>query len=297
MPKVDAGALSLQVEELGAGEPLLLIMGVGAQLTLWPQEFVDGLVAEGFHTIRFDHRDVGLSDRLDHLPPPALSQLVRAKVARSRPSFIGYDLHDMARDAIGVLDALGLADAHVVGVSMGGMIAQICAIEHPLRVRTLTSIMSSPGDALSSVGDPRVLQTLVQLRSNSPEEAGESRVALMRAFNPGGAPLDEERVRQSGIDDYRRGANPAGFARHFGAIMATRNRKRTLGQIRCPSHIIHGANDPLVPPRGGELTAKLIPGATLQIVEGMGHLLHPDHWAAIIDGIKQCTERWGGEST
>jgi len=291
MPRVDTGGLHLHIEELGEGEPLLLIMGVGAQLTLWPQDFVENLVARGFRTIRFDNRDVGLSDSLDHIPPPNLGQLIQAKLARTRPASIGYDLHDMARDAMAVLDALGLADAHVVGVSMGGMIAQICAIEHPERVRSLTSIMSSPGDFLSSVGDLRVLKTLIQMRSGTAEEAGESRVVLAHAFNPGGLPLDEDLIRATGAADFRRSNNPDGFARQFGAIMATRNRKRTLGQVRCPSHVIHGTHDPLVPPRGGALTSKLIPGATLQMVERMGHSMHPLHLDLIADGIQRCAER------
>ncbi|MCO4770833.1 MAG: alpha/beta hydrolase [Deltaproteobacteria bacterium] len=292
MPRVDIGGLHLHIEELGDGEPLLLIMGVGGQLTLWPRAFVENLANRGFRTIRFDNRDVGLSDSLDHIAPPSLPQLLKAKVSRTRPKTIGYDLHDMARDAIGLLDALELPHAHVVGVSMGGMIAQICAIEHPERVRTLTSIMSSPGDSLSSLGDPRVLQTLLQQRPTNAAEAGDSRVILAHAFNAGGLPLDEDLIRRLGSADFERSQNPAGFARQFAAIMATRNRKRTLGRVRCPSHIIHGTHDPLVPPRGGKLTAKLIPGATLQMVPRMGHSMHPLHWDAMADGIQRCTERW-----
>lgn len=291
MPLVDAGAVKIHVEEQGEGEPILLIMGVGAQLTLWPEGFVQSLAGRGFRVIRFDNRDCGLSEKLDHMPPPDLGTLLRAKVSRTRPAGVAYDLHDMARDAIGVLEALGLPAAHFVGVSMGGMIAQTCAIEHGARVLSLTSIMSSPGDAWSSTGDPRVLRTLMQQRPTNAEEAGAARVVLAHAFNAGGLPLDEPMIRALGSRDHRRGACPEGFARQFGAIMATRNRKRTLGQVRCPTHVIHGTHDPMIPARGGELTAELVPGATLQLVDRMGHALHPLHWEAIVDGIEACTQR------
>ena len=292
MPLVDAGAVRIHVEEQGEGEPILLIMGVGAQLTLWPHDFVDDLSGRGFRVIRFDNRDIGLSEKLKQVPPPSMAVLMRAKMTRRRPASIAYDLHDMARDAIGVLDALEIETAHFVGVSMGGMIAQICAIEHPSRVRTLTSIMSSPGDTVSTTGDPRVLQTLMSIRPTNPEEAGEARVTLAQAFNGGDLPLDLDRIRTMGEADFRRSHNPPGFARQFGAIMSTPNRKKTLGKVRCPTHVIHGTHDPLIPPRGGELTAKLVPGATLQMVDRMGHYLNPVHWETIIDGIVGCTQRW-----
>jgi len=292
MPLVDAGDVRLYVEEQGDGEPLLLIMGVGAQMTLWPAGFVELLVERGFRVIRFDNRDVGLSEQLDHIPPPSLTQMVRARYTPWRPASVAYDLHDMARDAVGVLDALGLPDAHVVGVSMGGMIAHLCAIEHASRVRTLTSIMSAPGDALSTTGDPRVMATLLSLRPTNAEEAGQARVKLAHAFNPGKLPLDEALIASLGAADYRRNSNPAGFARQFGAIMATAPRRAGLRTVRCPTHVIHGTHDPMIPVRGGRQTAQLVPGATLQLIDRMGHSLHPATWDEIVDGIVGCTQRW-----
>jgi len=292
MPLVDAGAVKIHVQEDGEGDPVLLVMGVGAQLTLWPEGLVQSLAQRGYRVIRFDNRDTGLSEQLDHVRPPDLRTLLRAQLSRTRPPGVSYDLTDLARDAVGVLDALGLPHAHFVGVSMGGMIAQICAIEHGSRVRSLTSIMSSPGDAWSTTGDPRVLRTLLQLRPTTPEEAGEARVTLAHAFNGGGLPLDEPMIRALGSRDFRRSHRPAGFARQFGAIVATRNRKRTLGRVRCPTHVIHGTHDPMIPPRGGKLTAKLVPGATLQLIERMGHAMHPLHWESIVDGITGCAQRW-----
>jgi pimeloyl-ACP methyl ester carboxylesterase len=277
--KVGANGLSFEVEDSGpAGEraPVLLVMGLGMQLTAWPQALVDALAAAGHRVIRFDNRDIGLSTWLDHLPVPNLlweSMKLRCGLPVRAP----YTLADLAADGFGVLDALGVRRAHVVGASMGGMIAQRMALAAPERVCTLTSIMSSSGARRLPGPQPRVLQVLL----GRPKDFGESAVLdhyvrLFQAIGSPGFPEPTEVLRERIRASVRRGGyHPAGSARQLAAIAADTTRADALRHIRVPALVLHGAADPLVPLACGEDTARRIPGAQLVTIPGMGHDLPP----------------------
>ncbi|MEJ8837107.1 alpha/beta fold hydrolase [Ramlibacter sp. AN1133] len=277
--KVRANGLSLEVEDSGADsgrETVLLVMGLGMQLTAWPQSLVDALVAAGHRVIRFDNRDIGLSTWLDHLGVPNLlweSVKLRMGLAVRAP----YTLADLAADAFGVLDALGIASAHVVGASMGGMIAQRMALAAPERVRTLTSLMSSSGARRLPGPHPRVLQVML----GRPRDHGEPAVLahyvrLFQAIGSPGYPEPEPVLRERILASVRRGGyHPAGSARQLAAIAADTTRADALRGIRVPTLVLHGASDPLVPVACGEDTARRIPGARLVTIPGMGHDLPP----------------------
>ena len=277
--KVTANGLSIEVEDSGAGAPLapvLLVMGLGMQLTGWPDDFVEGLVRAGHRVVRFDNRDIGLSDRLDHLGTPNLLW-ESMKLRFGLPVRAPYRLHDLAADAIGVLDALGIRKAHVVGASMGGMIAQRIALAAPERVLSLTSIMSSSGARHLPGPRPRVLQVLMSRpRDHSESVVLAHYVRLFRAIGSPGYPLDDHALRQRIRSSLQRGGyRPAGSARQLAAIAADVTRAAELGRIAAPTLVLHGADDPLVPPACGEDTARRIRGARYQAIAGMGHDLPP----------------------
>jgi pimeloyl-ACP methyl ester carboxylesterase len=273
--KVRANGLSLEVEDSGPGaerDPVLLVMGLGMQLTAWPQPLVDALVAAGHRVNRFDNRDIGLSTWLDHLGVPNLlweSMKLRLGLTVRAP----YTLADLAADALGVLDALGLASAHVVGASMGGMVAQRMALAAPQRVRTLTSIMSSSGARHLPGPQPRVLQVML----SRPKDHAEATVLahyvrLFQAIGSPGYPEPPDVLRQRILESVRRGGyHPAGSARPLAAIAADPGRADALRELRAPTLVLHGAADPLVPVACGEDTARRIPAARLVTIPGMGH--------------------------
>ena len=273
--KVGANGLALEVEDGGpAGErpPVLLIMGLGMQLTAWPQSFVDGLAAAGHRVIRFDNRDIGLSTWLDHLGVPNLMwEGMKARVGLAVRS--PYAIADMAADAFGLLDALGIAKAHLVGASMGGMIAQRMALAAPGRVLTLTSLMSSSGARRLPGPQPRVLQVML----SRPKDHAESTlvahyVRLFQAIGSPAWPEPPELLRARILASLRRGGyHPAGTARQLAAVAADTTRARELGAIRVPTLVLHGAADPLLPVACAEDTARRIPGARLVTIPGMGH--------------------------
>ena len=283
MPKVDVHGRSLHYEREGSGEPLLLIMGLGAQLTAWPEDLVGALVAEGFEVIRFDNRDSGLSDGDDWEPPSA----VRAFAGRllRRPAPTGYVIDDLAHDAAGLLDALGIPSAHVVGASMGGMIAQALAIGHQHRVRSLTSIMSNPGDG-SGGATLRVLAAFARRPAEpSRDTAAEQAIATWRLIS--GPHFDEVEYRRRAEEAVARAFRPDGLARQTAAIMASPSRVPGLRRLRIPAVVIHGLVDPLVKPSGGIATAEAIPDSRLVMFNDMGHDLPavrvPEIVAAIVD--------------
>jgi pimeloyl-ACP methyl ester carboxylesterase len=277
--KVRANGLALEVEDtgpVGPGAPVLLVMGLGMQLTAWPDDFVGALTAAGHRVIRFDNRDIGLSEGLDHLGTPNL--LWEGMKARlGLPVRAPYALHDLAADALGVLDALGIAQAHVVGASMGGMIAQRAALAAPQRVLTLTSIMSSSSARHLPGPQPRVLQVMLSRPAAPTEDAVLAHyVRLFRAIGSPGFPLDETELRARILASVRRGGyRPAGTARQLAAIAADTRRADELHRIAAPTLVVHGRDDPLLPLPCGEDTARRIPGAQLLTIPGMGHDLPP----------------------
>jgi pimeloyl-ACP methyl ester carboxylesterase len=278
-------------EDLGdpAAPPLLLIMGLGGPLIWWDDEFCQGLVDRGFRVIRFDNRDSGLSQSMPD-PPMTMARLGRS-MFRPDPA-PAYALDDMADDAVGLLDHLGIGRAHVVGVSMGGMIAQLVTLRHPERVRSLTSMMSTTGNRRVGWMAPRILARMFA-KWPPGEEAyversveGVGRIGTARYF--GTAAL---RQRDRAIRTYRRGLNPAGTMRQIAAIVAAPDRTRDLAQIRVPTVVIHGTADPLIHVSGGKATARAIPGAELVLVPGMGHDMPLELWPVLHDAIERTARR------
>lgn len=292
MPLVRSNGIELFYESLGEdeGEPLVLIMGFGAQMTGWHDDFCQMLVAQGFRVIRFDNRDVGLSTKLDQLGRPRRLRSLIVPALFHLSSRVPYTLDDMAADTIGLLDALGIERAHVVGASMGGMIAQIMAIRYPHRLRTLTSIMSHPGNLSSRVGNPAVVRALLAPVPREPKASLRHMVEIARLISGPGFPFDEAGVRRRLVRAWQRSLHPAGVARQLGAVSVAPSRVSALRAVRTPTLVIHGTHDPLVLPSGGRATARAIPGARLHWVQGMGHDMPRGAWpelvAAIADHVK-----------
>ncbi len=287
--QVQANGLAIEVEDSGPGAPLapvLLVMGLGMQLIGWPQPFVDALVRAGHRVVRFDNRDIGLSARLDHLGAPNLLW-ENLKLRFGLPVRAPYTLADMAADGFGVLDALGVEQAHVVGASMGGMIAQRMALAQPQRVLSLTSIMSSSGARRLPGPKPQVLRVLF----SRPKDFGEPAllahyVRLFQAIGSPGFPIEPAQMRQTILQSLRRGGwRPAGSARQLAAIAADTGRAQELHRITAPTLVLHGVADPLVPIACGEDTARRIPGARLVRIPGMGHDLPPGVVERILDPL------------
>ena len=286
---VRANGIDLAYEELGSGEPLVLVMGIGAQMLWWPDGFCAALAERGFRVLRFDNRDIGLSTNLAHLPVPNPVRVVRQRWLR-QPVDTPYGLADMARDTVGLLDALGISKAHVAGASMGGMIAQHVAFEHPSRVKSLSSIMSTTGAVPVSLPHPKALQALFAGRPMDVDAAVEAVLYSQKALGSRGIYRDEERIRHTARRCIERGVNPKGFLRQWGAIMASGDRTARLATIRVPTLVLHGTIDPLVPPAGGRATAKAIPGARLTTIENMGHDLPEGAWPRIVSEIRRTAE-------
>jgi pimeloyl-ACP methyl ester carboxylesterase len=281
MPRANCNGIEIEYDTFGdeAAAPLLLVMGLGAQLVAWDDEFCVLLAAQGFRVIRFDNRDVGLSTKLDGPLPDIMACL------GGDASSANYTLDDMADDAIGLLDALGIRATHVVGASMGGMIAQTLAIRHPDRVLSLCSIMSTTGDRGVGQPTPEAMQILLRPVAQTREEALEMGVEATRAIGSPGFPFDEARARDRAGRAYDRCYHPMGVARQLAAIMASGDRTEALGGVTVPTVVIHGDGDPLVTPSGGEATAKAVPGAELVVIEGMGHDLPPEIWPRALEAI------------
>jgi pimeloyl-ACP methyl ester carboxylesterase len=284
MPRVQSNRIELEYEERGQGEPLILIMGIGAQLTLWPDGFVDLLAAGGFRVLRFDNRDVGLSSKLDALGTPDLPPMF-ANALLGRPVAAPYRLEDMAADTVGLMDALGIEKAHVVGVSMGGMIAQTMAIHHGSRLRSLVSMSSSTGSRRHMVSRPSALGALLAPVPPQREKAAERFVKLFRSFSGPGFPFDEAAAWQRGVEGFDRCFHPNGTRRQLAAVLSSGSRLAQLPSIRTPTLIIHGTHDPLFLPFVASDTARAIPGARLLMVEGMGHELPTGAWPQITNAI------------
>lgn len=278
MPKARANGIELYYETFGdpANPPILLINGLGSQMTRWPQAFCEKLTARGYFAIRFDNRDVGLSTWF------------KAGDA--------YRLEDMAADAVGLLDALNIAKAHIAGVSMGGMIAQTVAAKHPERVLSLTSIMSAMGDPEGMRSTPEA-GAVLNTPAPDPTKDFEAFVAHgmrnARTIGSPGYPWTDEQIRQRITSEYRRAYNPAGVARQLAAIRATGDRTEWCRAITCPTVVLHGEADPLVPLAGGQRTAAAIPDAELRVIPGMGHDLPPALYDTVADAIFAAAARAG----
>jgi pimeloyl-ACP methyl ester carboxylesterase len=258
---------------------VLLIMGLGTQMIAWDERFCRMLAERGFHVVRFDNRDIGRSTQVD-APPPSLRQIMfRDKRAAA------YTLSDMAADAVGLLDHLDVPKAHVVGASMGGMIAQTVAIEHPDRVLSLVSIMSNEGGRLK--GQPTVVGMRLLLKAAPTErEAYLDHVEkLYKAIGSPGFPADLEAVRARAAVGYERGGSRAGVARQLLAVGASPNRTPGLERLRVPTTVIHGNKDILVRISGGRAVADAVPGARFIEIDGMGHDLAPGLWPQVVDAI------------
>lgn len=288
MPQIHSNSINIEYEAFGASSDpaILLIMGLGMQMIAWPEDFCRDLAACGYRVIRYDNRDTGLSTKFEGRKTPSMmSMFVRS--ALRWPIRVPYTLKDMADDAVGLLDAIGVETAHVVGASMGGMIAQNLAVKYPQRVRTLTSIMSTSGHRSLPGADPLVTRHLFHARPS-----GTDREAVithnMRTIELIGSPsypVDEGKRREMASMSYDRCFYPQGFVRHIAAIFQDGDRRNRLRTIEVPTLAIHGREDPLVPLAGGIDTAEHIPGARLEIIDGMGHNLPTELWPKIIDLI------------
>ncbi len=279
--------ISLCYETFGErSEPTaLLIMGLGTQMVAWPENFCRELAARGFHVVRFDNRDIGRSTHLTGRPP-STGELLRRSGRSAR-----YTLADMAEDAAALLAQLDLAPAHIIGASMGGMIAQTLAARHPQDVRSLVSIMSNTGSRRSGQPSLRVYPMLLR---RAPQGRDAFIAHMERAFamiGSTGLPRDAQDIRAIATASYERDHDPAGPGRQLAAIIASGNRTAELARIGAPTLVIHGTADPLVSPSGGRATKRAIPGAQLMMIEGMGHDLPRAAWPRMIDAIAAHAQR------
>ncbi|WP_379553496.1 alpha/beta fold hydrolase [Qipengyuania sp. DGS5-3] len=283
MAQLTANGIRLEYDEHGdpSNPPLLLIMGLGAQMTLWPIEFVEGLAARGFRVIRFDNRDIGLSHKFEGAKAPSLPwQVLRAKIGW--PAKVPYTLSDMAADAVGVLDALGIERAHIVGASMGGMIAQLVAIEHADRVLSLTSIFSTTGDSKLPQAEKSAISALTApIKSMEEESLVAHGINVVTHIGSPGYPFDPEKQRERVLAAIRRSVYPPGLPRQLAAIIDDGDRTARLTNVTAPTLVLHGEDDPLVKVEGGRATAAAIPGAKLKTIPGWGH----DLPLALVDQI------------
>jgi len=271
MPRARANGIELEYEVVGDAHapPLLMIMGLGSQMIVWPEEWIQMLAARGYRVIRYDNRDVGLSTRPD----------------------APYTLDDMADDAAGLLDALDLPSAHVVGASMGGFIAQLLALRHPRRVRSLCIMMSSTGARDVGAPEPDILPMLMMPVPTDRADYIAYRIKISRRLASTAYDFDEPRIRRLAERAYDRAFFPLGGQRQLAAVMSSADRTPRLGDIRAPTLIVHGSADPIVAVSGGEALARAIPNATLRLFPGMGHDLPAALWPAFTDAIAANTAR------
>jgi pimeloyl-ACP methyl ester carboxylesterase len=284
-----SGDLDIYYEDMGdPNDPaVLLIMGLGAQLLLWRTEFCEKLVDQGLRVIRYDNRDVGLSSKVTgrHTGAPLPTRMVRSFLGLRSPAV--YTLEDMADDAAALLDHLGIDSAHIVGASMGGMIAQVFAARHKMRTKTLVVIFSSNNQPLLPPPGPQQLLAILQRPKDSSREAIiENAVRVTRIIGSPGYPAPDEQIRAEAIEGYDRSYYPAGIARHFAAIMGSGSLLHYDRQIDVPTVVIHGKADKLMRPFGGRAIARAIKGARLVLFDGMGHELPRELWDDIVGELK-----------
>jgi pimeloyl-ACP methyl ester carboxylesterase len=285
MPEVRSNGMTISYETLGdpSDPALLLIMGLGAQLVDWPDEFCDLLVGRGFHVIRFDNRDIGLSTWLDDLPLPDVAAIFGGDFTT-----VPYLLSDMAADTAGLLKELGVPRAHVVGASMGGMIAQQLAIDRPDLVASLCSIMSTTGDRTVGHPTPEAAAALMRPPATTRDDAIAGAVAgskVIGSWSFGVFDVPEDEMVSKAAAKYDRAFHPAGTARQYGAIVASPDRTPALRAVTAPTLVIHGEADPLINVSGAHATAAAVPGAELLVIPGMGHDLPRGAWPRVVDAI------------
>lgn len=270
-----------------SGDPLLLVMGLGGPMIWWDEEFCELLATKGFHVIRYDNRDTGRSSKQK-------GRVSRAALVRA---FTGqrvaapYSISDLAGDAVGLLDHLGIESAHLAGISMGGMIVQTVAVEHPERVRSLTSIMSTTGKRTVGWQDPKLLPRLLARRSNDRDVYIDTAVAFGKTIGSPGYPEPHERAVKRSEDTYDRGLNPAGVMRHMMAVLTQPNRSKALHSLNAPTLVIHGLQDRMVHVSGGRATSAAVPGSELMLIDGMGHDLPEELWDTITDAMRRNADR------
>ncbi len=275
MPTITTPTTGIEIFYEDHGDPshdvILLVMGLGAQLTLWPDELVETLVGEGFRVIRYDNRDIGLSQKMEGARAPSLPiQILRKKIGF--PARVPYTLTDMAHDGIGVLDALGIGQAHVVGASMGGMIVQLMAVHFPERLMSMTSIMSTTGNPKLPPAEKHAMQALIAPITSMEEESLVAHgLNIAKNIGSPGFPFDPEQQRERVLRNVRRSVYPAGPQRQLAAIIDDGCRRSRLAQVRTPTLVLHGEDDPLVKLEAGEDTARHISGARLVTIPGWGH--------------------------
>ncbi|MBP6472217.1 MAG: alpha/beta hydrolase [Chloroflexi bacterium] len=279
---VTANGIQLCYDAFGdpANPPLLMISGLGMQLTGWDEEVCTMLAERGYWVIRYDNRDVGLSTKFENAGMPNMLAALQGGDVNAP-----YLLQDMAADAEGLLDALDVDSAHVLGASMGGMIAQSVAIHYPERVRTLISIMSTTGAADLPQPKPEVAMMLLAPAAKTLAEHVENSLAWAHVLNGPTFPVDEPRAREQAIANYERSYYPPGTGRQLAAIFASGSRREALRSLAVPTLVIHGQADPLIPVEGGIDTAEAIPNAKLLLIEGLGHALPEATWPEVVEAI------------
>ena len=285
--RATVNGIEIAYETIGdpSNPPLLLVMGLGTQLIHWDLELCELFAERGFYVIRFDNRDAGRSTYIDAPVPNIRRAMAGLKIDAP------YLLDDMADDAFGLLDHLGIEAAHVAGASMGGMIAQTMAIRRPERMLSLTSIMSTTGERRAGRPKMRVWGVLLRRAPRDKDAAVEYFVRVFRMIGSKGFPADEDRIRAHAAEAYDRGHSPAGTGRQLAAIMASGDRTARLRGLQVPTLVFHGRDDPLIPFRGGRATAEAIPGARLIGIPGMGHDLPRHVWPQLVDAVAETAAR------
>jgi len=298
MPAAETNGIQIEYDTFGnkSSPALLLIIGLGGQMIHWDEEFCESLAGKGYFVIRFDNRDIGLSTKFDEAGVPDIMGMINALMS-GNPVNPPYTFEDMAEDTVGLLDALGIKKAHICGMSMGGMIAQILALRHPERFLSLTSIYSTTGNP--ELPQPRsdVMELLLTPTPLEREAAVEYSMKVFKKISGSGFPFDEAWHRNILERSYDRSFYPPGIMRQFMAILTQQNRKHALSSLSIPALVIHGTDDPLVPIACGRDTARAIPGSKFVSIEGMGHdLPHGGAWPRIMEAIVKHTQNAGGSS-
>ena len=287
MSHIKANGIKIEYDTFGdkSSPPILLIMALGGQMIDWDNALCESLAAKGLYVITFDNRDTGLSTKFKDAGVPKVMEVITANL-QGTPFKIPYTLDDMADDAAGLLEALGMEKAHICGISMGGMIAQTMAIRHPERLLSLISIYSTTGNPGLPQADPEVMRILMTPPPVERKASIEFSVNVFRALAGKGFPFDEVWFQAQAARSYDRGFYPEGVGRQLVAVLAQSNRKPALASVRVPTLVIHGDDDPLLPLEAGKDTADAIPGSKFMIIKGMGHdMPHKGAWSQIMDAV------------